>query len=506
MSDGATLLAKYFARDLTDQEAAALLALCHADDSLLRELIEMTRMERSLAWLHHDGDDSNFEKEVMMRIEPDTVEAAAFVAGVIANVHSEETAQKVRKAGVSRFWQRLTAVAAAIALVAGVGSYFRSLSLRNDAREIETAAAAAGEPHVAVVTSLSEVDHASTGEPLIVGRALSAGDYSLASGRMGLSFADGAQMVVEGPAQLSLLSPSRARLMTGKAAAHVPEGARGFTVETPGVEVVDLGTEFGVSVNDAGVSDVHVFRGEVEARASGEHSQPGSLVALNTSEGRRFASDGVAVESQPDPSSFPQPPAPSPDEPRTAGAIHYLRQAPVSVETGLLESNEFILLFKEREAVDVTRDTFVSFARPGRYVNTRKLSAKIGPAKQITSYLLHYDPVMRPADRSPLRREGSVTFASPILGVINKQASLNQTDELFGHPGAIYGHGTHRGAERKFTDASGDVIVMSRDRRTLHFNLAVAGDLDQVRVLVRSMPAGGNAKSVSELPAQTVKE
>lgn len=505
MSDGATLLAKYFARDLTDEEAAALLALCQTDDSLRRELIDMTRMERSLAWLHHDGDDSNFENEVMMRIEPDTVEAAAFVAGVIANVQSENTAQTMRKASVSLFWQRLTAIAAAVALIAGAVFYFRSVSLRDDALEIETAAVAAGEPHVAVVTSLAETDPGTNG-PLIVGRALSAGDYQLAAGRMGLSFADGAQMVVEGPAHLSLLSPSRARLINGKAAAHVPEGARGFTVETPGVEVVDLGTEFGVSVNEAGVSDVHVFRGEVEARASGEHSQPGSLVALNTSEGRRFASDGVAVESQPDPSSFPEPPAPSPDEPRTAGAIHYLRQAPVSVETGLLESNEFILLFKEREAVDVTRDTFVSFARPGRYVNTRKLSAKIGPAKQITSYLLHYDPVTRPADHSPLRREGSVTFATPILGVINKQASLNQTDEMFGHPGAIYGHGTHRGAERKFTDASGDVIVMSRDRRTLHFNLAVAGDLDQVRVLVRSMPAGGNAKSVSELPAQTVKE
>lgn len=235
-----------------------------------------------------------------------------------------------------------------------------------------------------------------------MGRALPAGDYSLPGASMGLSFAGGAQLVVEEPAQLSLLSPSRARLMGGKAAAHVPEGARGFTVETPGVEVVDLGTEFGVSVGPSGVSDVHVFSGEVEARVAGDDSRPGSLVALNTSEGRRFASDGVTDATRPDPSSFPPPPSPSPDAPRTVGAIHYLQQPPVSVETGHLESNEFILLFKEREAVDLNRETVVSFARPGRYSGTQKLRAKIGPTRQVTSYLMHYD-AHQPPPRTTLR-------------------------------------------------------------------------------------------------------
>ncbi|MBX7211032.1 MAG: FecR family protein [Verrucomicrobiaceae bacterium] len=506
MSDATTLLAKYFAEELTPDEASRLLSLCRTDETVRNELTQMTRTERALAWLHQAGDEPGFESEVMMRIEPDTVESAAFVAGVLANVQTEQTALTAGKAGVTWFWQRVTAAAAAIALVAGAGLYFRSVGLRNDARQIETAAAAASEPHVAVVTSLSEADH-TAGGPLIVGRALPAGEYRLAGGRMGLSFAGGAQLVVEGPAQLSLLSPSRARLNGGKAAAHVPEGARGFTVETPGVEVVDLGTEFGVSVGPSGVSDVHVFKGEVEARVAGDESRPESFVALNTSEGRRFASDGVAETTRPDPLSFPPPPAPAPDEPRTTGAIHFLRQPPVSVETGRLESNEFILLFKEREAADLTKETLVSFARPGRYANTRRLSAKIGPTRQVTSYLLHYDPLTRPADRSQLRREGSVTFGTPIVGVINKQSGLNYTDDVLGHPGAIYDQSSRRGVERnKRTDASGDVIVMSRDRRTLHFNLAVAGDLDQIRILVRSTSGGQGAKSVSELPVHTVKE
>jgi hypothetical protein len=45
----------------------------------------------------------------------------------------------------------------------------------------------------------------------------------------------------------------------------VPAFARGFTVLSPGGKVVDLGTEFGLSVDDGGTTTVRVFKGEVEA-------------------------------------------------------------------------------------------------------------------------------------------------------------------------------------------------------------------------------------------------
>ncbi len=489
------MLAKYFSGELPPDEAAELLACCRSNPAARAELASITRTHRALRWMHHDRDAARFQSEVMVRIEPDGVESAAFVAGVIAKVHPESHLRP--GSAPSWFWQKVTAAAAAIALTAGAAFFLNSLRLRDDARTIQ----AASDPHVAVVTSLTGDD---TGT-LAVGRALSAGELSIKGGRVGLSFAGGAQLVIDGPASLALLSPSRARLISGKAAAHVPEGARGFTVETPGVEVVDLGTEFGVSVSEAGVSDVHVFQGEVEARIGGDDTQPGSLVALNTAEGRRFARDGMAETTRPDPASFPPPPSPSPDAPVTQGAIHFLHQPPVSVETGHLESNEFILLFKEREAVNLTHGTLVSFARPGRYSGTQKLRAKIEPSRHVSSYLLHYDPTTRSTDRTPLRREGSVTFGKPIVGVINKQAALNQTDHMLGHPGAVYDRDKRRGVERNTTDASSDVIVLSRDRRTLHFNLAVSGDLDQVRILVRADEHNAGVDPVSEPPAPTVK-
>lgn len=78
---------------------------------------------------------------------------------------------------------------------------------------------------------------------------------------------------------------------------------------------------------------------------------------------------------------------------------------------------------------------------------------------------------------------------------------------MLGHPAAIYDQGKRRGVERsKSSEASSDVIVMSRDRRTLHFNLAVSGDLDQIRILVRATEPSAGAKTVSDLPVHTVKQ
>ena len=254
------------------------------------------------------------------------------------------------------------------------------------------------------------------------------------------------------------------------------------------------------------MSDVHVFRGEVEARVAGDDTHPGSLVALNTAEGRRFYAGGSAADAVPDPASFPLPPAPSPDAPRTQGAIHFLQQPPLSVETGRLESNEFILLFQERASIDLNKETLVSFTRPGRYSASEKLRTRLSPTRAISSYLLHYDPASR--GQSRLRREGSVTFATPIVGVIHKRSALNITDAVLGHPAAIYDQDNSRGSERsknaKSAKAGGDVISMSRDHRTLHVNLAVSGDLDQIRVLVKAAGEAKPSNPVSDSPPETV--
>jgi len=75
----------------------------------------------------------------------------------------------------------------------------------------------------------------------------------------------------------------------GKVRATVPPPARGFMINGPGLGVIDLGTELGVSVGEGG-SEVHVFDGEVELRppATAERLKTGQGVIVDP-RGRREA-------------------------------------------------------------------------------------------------------------------------------------------------------------------------------------------------------------------------
>ena len=61
-------------------------------------------------------------------------------------------------------------------------------------------------------------------------------------------------------------SPTTAtELRRGRLTARVPQPATGFALLSPHGKLIDLGTEFGVSVDDAGAADVVVFAGQVKA-------------------------------------------------------------------------------------------------------------------------------------------------------------------------------------------------------------------------------------------------
>lgn len=84
-------------------------------------------------------------------------------------------------------------------------------------------------------------------------------------GLVEIRFRSGVRAVLEGPVRLELLTDNSARLHRGRVSANVPEPAIGFELLSPQGKVIDLGTEFGVSVDDTGKTDVVVYRGQVEA-------------------------------------------------------------------------------------------------------------------------------------------------------------------------------------------------------------------------------------------------
>ncbi|MCC7083962.1 MAG: FecR domain-containing protein [Pirellulales bacterium] len=71
--------------------------------------------------------------------------------------------------------------------------------------------------------------------------------------------------MLEGPADLELLAPMRARLRNGRMKVRITaEKGHGFVVETPHGEVTDLGTEFGVDASSRSHSGIVVFEGAVD--------------------------------------------------------------------------------------------------------------------------------------------------------------------------------------------------------------------------------------------------
>jgi hypothetical protein len=87
-------------------------------------------------------------------------------------------------------------------------------------------------------------------------------------GQIELTYPSGAKLLLVGPSEF-LVQPMGGKLRRGELVARVPEAGHGFTIETPHGKIIDLGTEFGVVVDDFGVSQVSVFEGKVETLPTG---------------------------------------------------------------------------------------------------------------------------------------------------------------------------------------------------------------------------------------------
>lgn len=184
----------------------------------------------------------------------------------------------------------VTSVAALAACVTMLGAWSINVVLKLRPEAEETTAS------VAVLTRGVNLEWDSAA--ITPGTPLSPGWLKLKSGIAQIEFYQGARVLIEGPAELQLVSSGEANCLHGKLSATVPPQAKGFRINTPKGTIVDLGTEFGLNVDDAN-SEVHVFKGEVElhqptvAMKSLHEGQAMALVgntAVQTANASSFAS------------------------------------------------------------------------------------------------------------------------------------------------------------------------------------------------------------------------
>jgi hypothetical protein len=121
---------------------------------------------------------------------------------------------------------------------------------------------------VAVVTDMQGASWIGMDHQPRIGSGLRRQIVRLAAGVAEIGFHGGASVILQGPAELEIVNAGSAHLLSGRMVARAPDGAHGFTVEAGGMNIVDLGTEFGVVANN-GTAEVQVFEGVVEAGLKG---------------------------------------------------------------------------------------------------------------------------------------------------------------------------------------------------------------------------------------------
>jgi hypothetical protein len=142
--------------------------------------------------------------------------------------------------------------------------------------------------NVADLTLASGAEWASGTNGPKVGAELAPGWLHLKEGAVQITFHRGASVLFEAPAEFRVVSENEAACRLGRFRVHVPEPARGFKVKTAGLDIVDLGTGFGLSLPQNGPPEVHVFYGRVDLTRQGPSFQTLELM------------EGEAVRVEPD--------------------------------------------------------------------------------------------------------------------------------------------------------------------------------------------------------------
>ena len=150
----------------------------------------------------------------------------------------------------------IAAIATSIMVIVGVSWYIDSTIADRGVARMDTRP-------IAVLAASHEAKFADGFSPTSSG--IEASEYHLIEGAITLDFRSGVTVAIEGPSEFSIEDDMKMHLRKGKAWAVVDKSGQGFVIETPEMEIEDLGTEFGVMV-EGDRSELHVFAGEVNVR------------------------------------------------------------------------------------------------------------------------------------------------------------------------------------------------------------------------------------------------
>lgn len=193
-----------------------------------------------------------------------------------------------RARAVSSRWLPLaaTAVAALSVAIVGLWSVVRAPNVKQEAPAFTER-----EGRLPPVATLAAAFDAVWSDPNIAyvlrQGDMPAGMLTLVSGRVEFLFAAGATAVIEGPATFEPVSRDTLRVAAGSVRCRCPHPGTELRVETPSGTIVDLGTEFAVTVEPDVRTRVAVIEGQVrvDGRGASRLMSAGDAVSIDR-EGR----------------------------------------------------------------------------------------------------------------------------------------------------------------------------------------------------------------------------
>lgn len=234
----------------SDEERQEFTRMVEHDQSLASEIVEQIRTHSLLQW----------QSQNLASLTPTSSFLQDTHLSIVPTPQSSRTSRLSRK----------LMLAAAIGLFACATWAWLEVGNESNIQQSDSA--------VAEIAREDLVDWAVGSTALKDHQQIIPGHLAIKSGTLTLRFRSGATLTVFGPVSMHVDSDMLVRLEKGRATAHVPQWARGFTVQTPDAKVVDLGTRFGVDARNGGLTDVVVFEGEVDVTpAIGKVTNPTRL-------------------------------------------------------------------------------------------------------------------------------------------------------------------------------------------------------------------------------------
>ena len=259
------------------------------------------------------------------------------------------------------------------------------------------------------------VDHASVIEPVGFvqsamhvtgfksGDTFKPGDWvRFEKGRVVVKFESGAKLAVEGPADFQIVSNNAAQMIRGRATVRVPGKIKGFTLDTPTEQIVDLGTSFGVKIEDTGATSIAVFEGSVELRGQQNASGPQQISAGQSV--RVAGSSNTPSEIPYDVSDYLPTWQTSFGMEALEGEMRIAEPNERAVP-GKVVDGDRLLIFPERESVQLPVGFVVSANRPGAYDIPKGLKQQVSLSAPVVvdSYLIQFNPGQSMTSESPHR-------------------------------------------------------------------------------------------------------